>query len=112
MDSIGSKVTDHGVALKVDDIAWASKQTWAPDCAEKNGKYYFYFPARDSEGVFRIGVAVGDKPEGPFEPDPEPIPGSYSIDPACFVDDDGQAYLYFGGEFSIGHATEVETNMR
>ncbi|KAF4976615.1 hypothetical protein FZEAL_6746 [Fusarium zealandicum] len=91
------EVTDHGVVLKADDIPWVSKQVWAPDAAEKNGKYYFYFPARDQQGVFRIGVAVGDKPEGPFTPDPEPIKGSYSIDPACFVDDDGQAYLYFGG---------------
>lgn len=97
MGSIGGKVTDHGIALKAEDIPWVSKQTWAPDCAEKNGKYYFYFPARDKDEIFRIGVAVGDKPEGPFEPDPEPIPGSYSIDPASFVDDDGQAYLYFGG---------------
>ncbi len=89
--------TDHGVALKADDIPWVSKQVWAPDCAEKNGKFYFYYPARDKDGIFRIGVAESDKPEGPFKPDPEPIPGSYSIDPACFVDDDGQAYLFFGG---------------
>jgi len=47
--------------------------------------------------VFRIGVAVGDSPEGPFKPEPEPIKGSFSIDPASFVDEDGQAYLYFGG---------------
>jgi beta-xylosidase len=98
MDSIGGKVTDHGVALKAEDVPWVSKQVWAPDCATKNGKYYFYFPARDKEGIFRVGVAESDKPEGPFKPDPEPIPGSYSIDPACFVDDDGQAYLYFGGQ--------------
>lgn len=97
MDSIGGPVTDHGVALKVEDIPWASKQVWAPDAAFKGGKYYLYFPARDKEGIFRIGVAVGDKPEGPFTPDPDFIPGSYSIDPASFVDDDGQAYLYFGG---------------
>ncbi|KAF3934505.1 Beta-xylosidase [Dactylella cylindrospora] len=97
MDSIGSEVIDHGVALKQEDIPWVSKQLWAPDAAYKNGKYYLYFPARDKEGVFRIGVAVGDQPEGPFTPDPEPIPESYSIDPACLVDDDGQAYLYFGG---------------
>lgn len=100
MDTIGGKVTDHGVALKADDIPWVSKQVWAPDCAEKNGKYYFYFPARDQEGIFRIGVAESEKPEGPFKPDPDYIPGSYSIDPACFVDDDGQAYLYFGGRYS------------
>lgn len=97
MDSIGGPVTDHGVALKVEDIPWVSKQLWAPDAAFKNGKYYLYFPARDKEGVFRIGVAESDAPEGPFKPEPEPIPGSYSIDPASFVDDDGQAYLYFGG---------------
>ncbi|KAF3921833.1 Beta-xylosidase [Arthrobotrys entomopaga] len=97
MDTIGSEVIDHGVVLHQDDIPWVSKQLWAPDAAEKNGKYYLYYPARDKEGVFRLGVAEGDKPEGPFKPDPEPIPGSYSIDPACLVDDDGQAYLYFGG---------------
>lgn len=91
------EVTDHGVVLKAEDIPWVSKQVWAPDAAEKDGKYYLYFPARDKEGIFRIGVAVGDKPEGPFTPDPEPIKGSYSIDPAVFVDDDGEAYLYFGG---------------
>jgi hypothetical protein len=90
-------VVDHGVVLRTEDIPWVSKQLWAPDAATKNGKYYLYFPARDKEGIFRIGVAVGDKPEGPFVPDPEPIKGSYSIDPATFVDDDGEAYLYFGG---------------
>ncbi len=90
-------VVDHGVVLHAKDVPWVSKQLWAPDAAFKNGKYYLYFPARDKEGVFRIGVAVGDKPEGPFTPDPEPIKGSYSIDPASFVDDDGNGYLYFGG---------------
>ena len=97
MDDVGEPVTDHGVALKVEDVPWVSKQLWAPDAATKNGKYYLYFPARDKEGVFRIGVAEGDKPSGPFKADPEPIKGSYSIDPASYVDDDGQAYLYFGG---------------
>src|SRR6478735_6090102 len=92
-----AEVTDHVVVLKTEDIPWVSKQLWAPDAAEKDGKYFLYFPARDKQGIFRIGVAVGDKPEGPFTPDPEPIKGSYSIDPASFVDEDGQAYLYFGG---------------
>ncbi|KAI4600904.1 hypothetical protein KJ359_013067 [Pestalotiopsis sp. 9143b] len=91
-------VVDHGVVLRTEDVPWASKQLWAPDAARgKDGKYYLYFPARDREGVFRIGVAVGERPEGPFQPDPDPIPGSFSIDPASFVDDDGEAYLYFGG---------------
>ena len=91
-------VTDHGVVLRAEDVAWVSKQLWAPDAASKNGKYYLYFPARDKEGIFRIGVAEGPSPAGPFKADPEPIPGSYSIDPASFVDPDtGDAYLYFGG---------------
>ncbi|RFU28646.1 hypothetical protein B7463_g7673, partial [Scytalidium lignicola] len=97
LPSIDGEVTDHGIALKLEDVPWAQKQLWAPDAATKNGKYYLYFPARDHDGIFRIGVAEGDKPEGPFKADPEPIKGSYSIDPASFVDDDGQAYLYFGG---------------
>ncbi len=97
MDDISGPVTDHGVVLAQQDIPWVSKQLWAPDAATKNGKYYLYFPARDKEGIFRIGVAVGDKPDGPFTPEPDYIRGSYSIDPAVFVDDDGSAYLYFGG---------------
>ncbi|KAF2205550.1 Arabinanase/levansucrase/invertase [Delitschia confertaspora ATCC 74209] len=97
LDTVGGPVTDHGVVLKQEDIPWVSKQLWAPDAASKNGKYYLYFPARDKKGVFRIGVAVGDAPEGPFKPEPEPIKGSFSIDPASFVDEDGQGYLYFGG---------------
>lgn len=90
-------VVDHGVALKAEDVPWVSKQLWAPDAAFKDGKYYLYFPARDKQGIFRIGVAVSDRPEGPFTPEPEPIKGSYSIDPATFIDDDGEAYMYFGG---------------
>jgi hypothetical protein len=97
MSSVGGPVTDHGVVLKQEDVPWVSKQLWAPDAATKNGKYYLYFPARDKDGVFRIGVAVGEKPEGPFTPEKEYIQGSYSIDPATFVDEDGAAYLFFGG---------------
>ncbi|KKK16761.1 xylosidase [Aspergillus rambellii] len=97
MEKVGGPVTDHGVVLSTPDVPWVSKQLWAPDAATKNGKYYLYFPARDKQNVFRIGVAVSDSPSGPFKAEPEPIPGSYSIDPAAFVDDDGQGYLYFGG---------------
>jgi len=89
-------VTDHGKAFSVDEVPWAERQAWAPDCGEKNGRYYFYFPAKDYEGVFRLGVAVGDHPAGPFKPQPEPIKGSCSIDPA-FYRDAGGCYLYFGG---------------
>lgn len=97
LDSIDGPVTDHGVALALPDVPWASKQLWAPDAAARKGRYYLYFPARDREGLFRIGVAVGTAPEGPFTAQPEPIPGSYSIDPCSFIDEDGSAYLYFGG---------------
>jgi len=92
-----SKVVDHGEVLNIENVPWASKQMWAPDAAFKNGAYFLYFPARDKAGVFRIGVAKGSSPIGPFTAEPQPIAGSYSIDPAVFVDDDGRAYMYFGG---------------
>lgn len=97
MDRVGGQVVDHGVALDLKDVPWASKQLWAPDAAFKNGKYYLYFPARDKEGIFRIGVAVGDRPEGPFKAEPQPIAGTFSIDPCCLTDDDGRAWLAWGG---------------
>jgi hypothetical protein len=93
----GEEVIDHGLALHIKDVPWAEKQMWAPDAAHKNGKYYFFFPAKAKDGLFRIGVAVGDRPEGPFKAQPEAIPGSYSIDPAVFEDEDGAYYMYFGG---------------
>ncbi|MCH5335595.1 MAG: glycoside hydrolase family 43 protein [Alistipes sp.] len=87
---------DMGLALSVEDVEWAVKQMWAPDAACKDGRYYLYFPAKDAGGVFRIGVATADTPEGPFIAQPQPIDGAYSIDPAVF--DDGDAhYIYFGG---------------
>lgn len=97
MDEINGVVTDHGVSLDVDDVPWSGRQMWAPDCAEKEGKYYFYFPLKDKNDIFRIGLAIGDKPEGPFVAEPAPIAGSYSIDPAVFKDVDGKYYMYYGG---------------
>ena len=97
MDKIGGKVTDHGVALDVKDVPWADKQMWAPDAAYKNGTYFLYFPAKDKEGVFRIGVATSKSPTGPFKAEAKPIEGSYSIDPAVFTDTDGNTYMYLGG---------------
>lgn len=97
MDSVGAKIIDHGPVLRLEDIPWAGRQLWAPDAAYKDGTYFLYFPAKDKTGVFRIGVATSDRPEGPFKAEPEPIKGSYSIDPTIFTDDDGQSYLYFGG---------------
>lgn len=97
MDAIGGKVTDHGVALDIKDVPWAGRQMWAPDAAFKNGTYYLYFPVKDKQDIFRIGVATSKSPTGPFKADPKPIEGSYSIDPCVFTDTDGKSYMYFGG---------------
>lgn len=97
MDSIDSDAVDNGVALHVDDVAWAKQQMWAPDANEKDGTYYLFFPAKDYEGIFRIGVATSTSPVGPFTPQPNAIKDSFSIDPAVFKDDDGSYYMYFGG---------------
>jgi len=97
MDSPEGEAVDCGVALHVKDVPWAQRQMWAPDAAHKDGKYYLYFPAKRADGIFQIGVATGDRPEGPFKPEPEAIRGSYSIDPAVFADGDGEHYMYFGG---------------
>ena len=97
MDEVGGEVHDHGVALSVADIPWAGRQLWSNDAAEKNGTYYLYFPLKDRDDVFRIGVATSSSPSGPFTPEPSPIEGSFSIDPCAFRDDDGTHYLYFGG---------------
>jgi hypothetical protein len=89
--------TDHGVILDVDQVPWAEKQLWDSDVVEKGGRYYLVFSAKDYNGVFHLGIAVSDRPEGPFVPQPHPIRGSFSIDPCVFKDDDGQIYTYFGG---------------
>ena len=97
METIDGPVTDHGVVLDVKDIPWAGRQLWDCDCTCKDGKYYMYFPLKDQTDIFRIGVAVADKPEGPFTAQPDPMKGSYSIDPAILDDGDGNYYMYFGG---------------
>lgn len=97
MDNLDAECVDNGEALNMRDVPWVSNQMWAPDAAYKDGKYYLYFPARDKDGIFRLGVAVSDSPVGPFQPEPNYIEGSFSIDPAVFVDDDGKAYCYNGG---------------
>ena len=96
MESLDSECVDNGLALSEKDVPWVSEQMSAPDAAYKNGKYYLYFPARDKEGNFRLGVAESDSPVGPFTPDDNYIPGSYSIDPAVMVEGD-EAYIYYGG---------------
>jgi hypothetical protein len=95
-DIENGEVTDHGVVLSTDDIPWAGRQLWDSDVAFKNGKYYMYFPLKDKNDIFRIGAAISDKPYGPFVPQPDPIRGSYSIDPTIF-EENGEYYMYFGG---------------
>ena len=95
--------TDHGVIVTQNKVPWVrpdSYSMWAPDCIERNGKYYFYFPTAAKDTVaygrgFTIGVAVADKPEGPYIPQETPIKGVRGIDPNVFIDKDGQAYLYW-----------------
>jgi hypothetical protein len=84
--------TDHGVILNQTNVPWLNRQSfdmWAPDCVFKDGKYYFYFPTGG-----RIGVAIADKPYGPFKPEATPIEGARGIDPCVLIDRDGSAYLY------------------
>lgn len=97
MDRIGGPVTIHPAALDIAQVPWAGRQMWAPDAAYRNGTYYLYFPAKDRDDVFRIGVATSANPAGPFTAQPQPMAGTYSIDPAVFRDNSGEHYLYFGG---------------
>ena len=97
MEDIDGEIVDHGEVLSVKTIPWAGRQLWDSDVAYKDGKYYLYFSLKDKNDVFHIGVAVSEKPEGPFVAEKHPIPGSFSIDPCAFKDDDDNYFLYFGG---------------
>ena len=95
--------TDHGEILNSAQVSWGRKEggfMWAPDCAYKNGTYYFYFPhpsGTNWNDSWKIGVATSRKPAEGFK-----VKGYIEgmdplIDPCVFVDDDGQAYIYNGG---------------
>jgi arabinoxylan arabinofuranohydrolase len=96
---------DHGEILSAKDISWGRPEggfMWAPDCAYKDGTYYFYFPhpsGSDWNHTWKIGVATSSKPDRDFkEQGSIPGLGGFSmIDPAVFIDDDGQAYMAYGG---------------
>jgi len=105
---------DHGIIWNSrTDTSWANL-AYAPDFIERNGRYYLYFP----DGANAIGVAVADNPEGPYT---DPIGGplvdrntpngnvDWVFDPGVFIDDDGQAYLYFGGG-GPGNARVIRLN--
>jgi len=109
--------TDHGMIIQQNKVEWVRPESysmWAPDCIERNGKYYFYFPSipKDTTSIgrgFTIGVAVADKPSGPFIPESNPIKGVKGIDPNVFIDKDGQAYLYWSGGNIFG--AKLKENM-
>ncbi|HYF67180.1 MAG TPA: family 43 glycosylhydrolase [Ohtaekwangia sp.] len=97
--------TDHGEILGAADVSWGRAEggfMWAPDCAYKDGTYYFYFPHPSGDGdqwnsTWKIGVATSSEPAANFQVQGY-IEGLKSmIDPCVFVDDDGEVYLYYGG---------------
>lgn len=90
--------TDHGSPLSLNTFSWASANAWAGQVIARNGKFYWYVPvtARATNSM-AIGVAVSDSPTGPFrDAIGRPLVGNGEIDPTVFIDDDGQAYLYWG----------------
>ncbi len=104
--------TDHGVIVTQNKVPWVrpdSYSMWAPDCVERNGKYYFYFPSAPKDGRgFGVGVAIADSPEGPFIPEPEPIKGINGIDPCVLLASDGNAYIFWGA----GRCAKLKDNMK
>lgn len=118
--------TNHGAVLTVDDLSWADNYAWAPDCAYKNGKYYFCFPVgtgikdrvnpKNSTKWMGLGIAVSDSPAGPFK---DAIGGPlwtkpYANDPCLFIDDDGQGYVYFngGGDYLVAELSDDLLSMK
>lgn len=107
---------DHGVQFSQDDVSWVKHRSysmWAPDCVHANGKYYFYFPAIAKEAlkdeIFGVGIAVSDHPYGPFIPTQQRINNIKGIDPGVFIDDDGQAYIFWAQDGING--AKLKSNM-
>jgi len=97
--------TKHERVLEQKNIPWLEKALWAPAVVEANGKYYLFFGGNDvHEGeVGGIGVAVSNRPEGPYKDAlgkpliNEIVNGAQPIDQFVFRDDDGQYYMFYGG---------------
>lgn len=102
--------TDHGSPISLESFSWARDRAWAAQCIERNGKFYWYICAQTVDNNMAIGVAVSDSPTGPYKDalgKPLISTGSWdNIDPTVFIDDDGQAYLYWGN----GHLFYVKLN--
>ncbi|MFD8497170.1 glycoside hydrolase family 43 protein [Amycolatopsis sp. NPDC059657] len=90
--------TDHGSPMNLATFTWASANAWAGQAIERNGKFYWYVPTTNrATGRYAIGVAVSDSPTGPFKDAlGHPLAENGEIDPTVFIDDNGQAYLYWG----------------
>jgi arabinoxylan arabinofuranohydrolase len=89
--------TDHGSPMNLATFSWANSDAWAGQAIYRNGKFYWYVPVRMSNGANAIGVGVADSPTGPFRDAlGRPLIQNSEIDPTVFIDDDGQAYLYYG----------------
>ncbi|WSG43709.1 family 43 glycosylhydrolase [Dactylosporangium sp. NBC_01737] len=108
--------TKHPNVLTKANVSWASYAMWAPAPIQRNGKYYLYFAANDiqnNSALGGIGVAVADNPAGPYrDAIGRPLIGQFyngaqPIDQDVFIDDDGQAYIYYGG---WSHANVAKLN--
>ena len=86
--------TDHGRIFHVKDVPWAKSKAWAPDCAYRNGTYYFYFPCNDTIGGNWVGVATSKSPTGPFTNPTKLVNG---VDPNVLEDYDGNFWYMMNG---------------
>ncbi|XVV15351.1 family 43 glycosylhydrolase [Actinoplanes sp. CA-131856] len=111
--------TDQGAKASIGTFPWAGADAWAGEVEPRNGKYYWYTSVNgNGAGWMNIGVAVGDSPLGPFTDakggplisDSTPNSSGLNIDPTVFVDDDGQAYMYWGGYWAP-RAVKLAANM-
>jgi hypothetical protein len=111
--------THHGARASIATFPWAGADAWASEVEPRNGRYYWYTSVNgNGPGWMNIGVAVGDSPLGPFTDakggplisDSTPNSSALNIDPTVFVDDDGQAYLYWGGYWAP-RAVRLASNM-
>lgn len=113
--------TEHPVPLRVTDFEWAKADAWASQVIERNGKFYWYVAVehRTISGK-AIGVAVSDNPLGPFKDAlgsaiitndmTKETPISWDdIDPSVIIDDDGQAYLFWGN--TVCYYAKLKENM-
>ena len=95
--------TDHGIIASLNSFSWQAGSAWAPQCIERNNKFYLYCPLNNKlNGRISIGVLVSDSPYGPFtDPLGKPLitntQGANDYDPSVIIDDDGQAYISWGG---------------